>query len=99
MNYKSVKGYTLTVGSLLVLTAGMIVVIGNWGTVRLVHVYTKDYEVSIGLLMLLSAAGGIVAALMLMILKKGILALRQGRAARPVPAPPAATTTSSTEPK
>ena len=79
MGFQNVKSYVLTILSGIVLLAGVLLVILQWGNVSDFSLYGKNVRVNTALLMVASVAGGAVLWWMIKWLIAGVSAIRKAR--------------------
>ncbi len=90
MNLRTLKGYFLAIASGLVLLAGVLLVVLQWGRVSAFSLYGYPYEilllegkirggVNTALLMVASAVGGVLVVLLVRVFVSGVRSLRKGR--------------------
>jgi hypothetical protein len=79
MKYEMIKGYLQVILSGLVLLAGVVLAVLQWGNASAFSLYGQNRNVNTALLMVCSAAGGIVAVWMCKLLYRGAVALYKSR--------------------
>ena len=90
MNLRTLKGYFLVIASGLVLLAGGLLVVLQWGHVSAFSLYGYPYEILVlegrirggvntALLMVASAVGGVLVVLLVRMFISGMRSLRKGK--------------------
>ncbi len=80
MNANLLKGYVFVLVSGVLILAGVVLVILQWGNAANFSLYGKNIpNANTGLIMLCSAVGGIMLLILAKMMLGGALALRRGR--------------------
>ena len=79
MRIQSVKGYVLTIGCGLLIAAGAVLVILQWGNTARFSLYGKNQTYNTALVMVGSILGGMALIPLVKLFIHGVKAVRRGR--------------------